>query len=114
MITGRMSFTEQVKTDEKLIARLVTVHNNLEANGLPKTLEGLTELFDVYNKVYGQNKKLTNCIYCRVAVKDYINKAVLLLDIDTSTRVKAKPMEKPKPTASKKGPAKPKKRTPKK
>lgn len=112
MITGIMSFTEQAKNDKKLRARLLAMTTNLEANGLPKVKDELYDMYDIYNKLYGKNKKPTNCIYCRVAVKDYLNKAVALLEIKAPIKPVAKPKAKApaKKKAPGKGPAKPKKR----
>jgi hypothetical protein len=112
MITGKMSFTDQAKNDKKLRARLLDMATNLEANGLPKTKESLNDMYDVYNKLYGKNKKPTNCIYCRIAVRDYLYKAVALLEIKAPIKkvAKAKAKAPAKRKAPGKGPAKPKKR----
>ncbi len=104
MITGLMSFTEKAKADTKLRAKVIDIVQKVEANGLPRTIEGLKDMYETYNEVYGKNKKVTNCIYCRRSVADYLAKAVLLLEI--------KP--KAKRVAKAKAPAKPKKRKAKK
>jgi len=103
MKTGIMSFSEVVKTDKKLRARIVAVNSDLQKNGLPRTAEGMREMYAVYNLIYGKSKKPTNCIYCRIAVKGYIEKAVLLLEIKEK---KATPEPKPEPKAT--APAEPK------
>jgi len=103
-----MSFTDKAKDDSKLRARVIKIVQDVEANGLPRTIEGLKEMYEVYNEVYGKNKKPTNCIYCRRTVADYLAKAVLLLEIKPKAKKKAVPTKKAK------APAKPKKRPAKK
>ncbi len=105
-----MSLTDKAKSDAKLQARVIEVVQDAEENGLPRTKEGLKELYAVYNEVYGKNKKPTNCIYCRRTVADYLTKAILLLEI----KPKAKKKPAPNKRATEKAPAKPKKRTAKK
>ena len=115
MKNGIMSFSEAVKTDKKLRARVVAVNDDLKKSGLPRTVEGLKEMYAIYNIIYGKSKKPTNCIYCRIAVKGYIEKAVLLLGI---VEQPAKPNPEPKsiatPTPKTKAPAKPKGKGPSK
>jgi GTP cyclohydrolase I len=83
-----MRFTDQAKEDKKLQKELFSINEDLKKNGLPKTIEGLKRMYDVYNIVYGQNKKITNCVYCRKSVAQYIDKAVLLLDIQPEKAIK--------------------------
>ncbi len=100
-----MNFTDQAKNDRKLQARVYKIVAEIKESGIPKTLEGLQEMYLLYNTIYGKNKKLGNCIYCRKSVAEYLEKAVLLLDIKAKKPAPKKASTKPA-TAPKKAPAK--------
>ena len=83
-----LRFTDHGKTDKKLREEVLSTVKDIRKNGIPKTLEGLKDMFRIYNQVFGQNKKLTNCIYCRKTVAESLEKAVLLLDIKPKETIK--------------------------
>lgn len=82
MINNSMNFTEQAKTDKALRKRAYKIVKEVRKNGIPKTLDELTEMYDVYNQVYGKRKKVNNCINCRKNVFLYLEKSVQLLDME--------------------------------
>lgn len=98
-------FTDQAKEDKKLQGDLFSMVETLKKEGLPKTREGLETMYRLYNTIYGQNKKLNNCIYCRKSVADYLGKAVLLLEVEPQKATKPQRKKTPakkKTTRSKK------------
>lgn len=107
-----MTFTENARQDKELQHAVYQTVKKYRAEGLPKTYDGLQNMFTLYNQVYGKNKKLTNCVYCRKAVAEYLEKAVTLLEMKAKAP-KAKPKTK-KYEPKKKAPAKKKPATRKK
>jgi hypothetical protein len=99
-----LRFTDKGKTDEKLQREVFSMVQEIKRDGLPKTLDGLQNMFRLYNQVFGQNKKLTNCVYCRKTVADNLEKAVLLLDIQPkkATKTESKKNDSPKKKTTRK------------
>lgn len=58
-----MNITDQDKEALKQVKRVV--EKITKAGTLPNTVEGLTEMFTVWNLVYKKNEKVTNCPTCR-------------------------------------------------
>jgi hypothetical protein len=54
-------------------------------------------MFQLYNTMFGQNKKPNNCIYCRKTVFESLEKAVLLLEIKPKTAIKTQSKKKSSP-----------------
>ena len=113
MLANRMSFTEQAKTDKALRSKAYSIIQDVRENGIPKTLEGLQEMYLVYNLVYGKRKVVNNCIRCRKNVAEYLEKSVQLLDMEPKKPktkpapkkiVKVTPKAKAKPTTRKRKP----------
>ena len=92
-----LRFTEQGKNDAKLQGEVFSMVQEIKKNGIPKELEGLQNMFRLYNLTFGQSKKLTNCIYCRKTVADNLEKAVLLLDIQPNQVTKSESVKKSSP-----------------
>jgi hypothetical protein len=97
-----LRFTDKGKTDKKLQSEVFKMVQQIRKDGLPKTIEGLQEMFRLYNQTFGQNKKPSNCIYCRKNVSESLEKAVLLLEIKPATKSQSKKKSSPKKKTTKK------------
>ena len=54
------------QADKEILKAIKKIVEKIELAGvLPKTLEGLQELYFVWNTTYKRNEKLTNCPSCR-------------------------------------------------
>jgi hypothetical protein len=104
MQKNMLRITDSVVTDKKTKSEIINMVSGIRKNGIPKTIDGLLQMYNLYNRVFGQTKKPTNCIYCRKNVFESLEKAIMILDIKPDRVMKS---EQSKKTLKKK-------RTPKK
>ena len=79
------------KEDKELLKSIKQLVEKITKSGsLPKTLEGLTELYAVWNKTYKRNEVLNNCPSCRLAKFTQLKRTYDLYDLKNQFKRKRK------------------------
>ena len=78
------------RNDEDILKQVKAIVEKIESIGkLPTTLEGLQELYNVWNLTYKRNDKLNNCPSCRISKFKQLKVTYDLYDLKNKHKKKA-------------------------
>lgn len=79
------------KADEEVLRSIKKLVEKITRAGrLPKTIEGLQEIYDVWNKAYKKNEPLNNCPSCRLVKFQQLKRTYDIFDLKNQFKRKKK------------------------
>ena len=76
--------------DKDLLKRVKSIVEKISKEGkLPNTLEGITELYNVWNEAYKRNDRVNNCPSCRQTKFQQLKRTYDVYDLENQFNKKA-------------------------